>query len=513
MTSDTGSDPPRSDLARSMVTVAVMMATTVVILDMTIASIALPHMQGSLGANQDQIGWVMTTYFVCQAISTACTGWLAGRLGRKRTFLLALAGFMGFSVLSGSATSLPEILVWRACQGAMSAPVIPISQALMLDNYPPERHGSALAIWGTGVMFAPVMGPVVGGFITENYGWQWIFFIGIPFALAGLALGLLFMRETLAKQERPFDLFGFVALACALAALQLLLDRGELEGWFESTEIVIEAAVVVLGFYIFAVHSLTTDNPFISRGILSDRNLALGLFFMFLLGVCVLALNVILPLFLQVLRGLPVMTAGFVMAPRGLGTFASLLLAGWMVRHVDGRLVTALGFACVAVSSYYLSTFSADVDLYDVSWAAFVNGLGIGFIWVPLTVISFETLPARHRTEASTLTSLARNYGSGVGVSIVVVILSRTRAVSHGEISSRVDPYAEGAHAPYLPDAWDLSSPSGLAALDAEIFRQAQAIGFANDFHAIAIAALATIPLIALLRTAGPPNRRRKARA
>ena len=190
---------------------------------------------------------------------------------------------------------------------------------------------------------------------------------------------------------------------------------------------------MVLGFYMFAVHSLTTDNPFISRGILSDRNLVLGLFFMFLLGVCVLALNVILPMFLQVLRGLPVMTAGFVMAPRGLGTFASLLLAaGWMVRHFDGRIVTALGFACVAVSSYYLSTFSADVDLYDVSWAAFVNGLGIGFIWVPLTVISFETLPARHRTEASTLTtltSLARNYGSGVGVSIVVVILSRTRAV------------------------------------------------------------------------------------
>ena len=368
MTPDMGSDPPRSDLARSMVTVAVMMATTVVILDMTIASIALPHMQGSLGANQDQIGWVMTTYFVCQAISTACTGWLAGRLGRKRTFLLAIVGFTGFSVLSGSATSLPEILVWRACQGAMSAPVIPISQALMLDNYPPERHGSALAIWGTGVMFAPVMGPVVGGFITENYGWQWIFFIGIPFALVGLTLGLLFMRETLAKQERPFDLFGFVALACALAALQLLLDRGEIKGWFESTEIVIEAAVVVLGFYIFAVHSLTTDNPFISRGILSDRNLVLGLFFMFLLGVCVLALNVILPMFLQVLRGLPVMTAGFVMAPRGLGTFASLLLAGWMVRHVDGRIVTALGFACVAVSSYYLSTFSADVDLYDVSW-------------------------------------------------------------------------------------------------------------------------------------------------
>ena len=507
MTSAAGADRAGSGFERLMVTVAAMMATTVVILDMTIASIALPHMQGSLGANQDQIAWVMTIYFVSQAISTACTGWIAGRIGRKRTYIIALGGFMFFSVLSGGATSLQEILIYRACQGALSAPVIPISQALMLDSYPPERHGQALAIWGTGVMFAPVMGPVVGGYLTDHYGWPYIFFVGIPFALVGMALSMVYIRETIAASTRRFDVFGFIALACALAAMQLMLDRGELKGWFDSPEIIIEAAIVILGLYIFVVHSLTTDNPFISRGILTDRNLALGLVFMFLLGVCVLALNVLLPMFLQMLRGLPILTAGLVMAPRGVGTVISLMMAGWLVRHMDGRLVTAFGFACVALSSYQLSTFSADVELMDVTIAAFLNGLGIGFVWVPLTVIAFETLPQQLRTEASTLTSLARNYGSGVGVSIVVAILSRTRSVSYGELAERVNPYSEAARAPYLPHQWSLTSEAGRMALDGEILRQAQAIGFANDFYALFIAALVTIPLLVFLRTRGPAKR------
>ena len=507
MTALSGADRAGSGFARSMVTLAAMTATTVVILDMTIASIALPHMQGGLGASQDQIAWVMTTYFVCQSVSTACTGRIAERLGRKRTFIFSLGGFMFFSVMSGSATSLEEILIYRACQGALSAPVIPISQALMLDNYPRERHGHALALWGTGVMFAPVMGPVVGGFLTEHYGWSTIFFIGIPFALIGMVVSIVYIRETEAGAARRFDLFGFLALACALASMQLMLDRGELKGWFESPEIVIEATLVVLGLYIFVVHSLTTDNPFISPGILADRNLVLGLLFMFLLGVCVLALNVILPMFLQLLRGLPVLTAGLVMAPRGLGTAISLLTAGWMVRRIDGRAVAALGFACVAVSSYGLSTFSADVELMDVTVAAFINGLGIGFVWVPLTVIAFETLPPRYRTEASTLTSLARNYGSGVGVSVVVAILVRTRSVSYGELAERVHPFSEGAQAPYLPQLWDLRSEAGRLALDGEILRQAQAIGFSNDFYVLSIASIVTIPLLALLRTHGPARR------
>ncbi len=506
MRSPDGAGGGPAGFARSMITAAAMMATTVVILDMTIAAIALPYMQGTLGANQDQISWVMTTYFVSQAVSTACTGWIAGRVGRKRTFVLSIGGFICFSMLSGTASSLPEILFYRACQGAFSAPVIPISQALMLDSYPPERHGQALAVWGTGVMFAPVMGPVVGGFLTDHYGWPSVFFVGIPFALAGLALAAIFIRETTVETRR-FDVFGFLALASALVALQLMLDRGETEGWFASPEIVVEAVVAILGLYVFAVHSMTTDSPFISRRILGDRNFVLGLFFMFLLGVCVLALNVILPMFLQLLRGLPVMTAGLVMAPRGLGTLISLLAAGWMVRVMDGRLVAALGFGAVAFSSHLLSTFPADVGLDAVTFAAFVNGLGIGFVWVPLTVICFETLPRRYRTEASTLTSLVRNYGSGVGVSVVAAVLSRTRAVSYGEIAARVHPYGEATQPPLLPPQWDYHSHAGRLALDGEIFRQAQAIGFTNDFHLLTLAALATIPLLAFLRTRGPTGR------
>ena len=494
---------------RAMVTVAAMTATTVVILDQTIAPIALPHMQGGLSASQDQIAWVMTTYFVAQAVSMACTGWLAGRIGRKRLFMIALAGFAVGSVLSGSATSLNEILLYRVMQGAFSAPVIPISQAVMLDSYPRERHGQAIAIWGTGVVFAPVMGPVIGGWLTDSYGWQWVFYVSMPFALAGMLAGGAFLRKTAPDRDRRFDWLGFTALVVALGALQLMLDRGDQKGWFESTEIVIEAVCVVLGFYLFIVHMATTRNPFISPAILKDRNIMIGLGFMFVLGVFVLSMNVILPLFMQNLRGFPVLTAGLVMAPRGFATFLMLIMAGWLVRRLDGRLIIGLGFACVAVSAYQFSTFTPDVGIADFIWATAFNGLGIGLIWVPLTTISFETLPTQYRTEASTLTSLFRNYGSGMGISIVMSVLSRSTAVAHAEMNARITPYNKILQPPFLPEHWNPLTQEGMAALQVEMFRQAQAIGFLNDFTLISIGALASLPLLLFLKTEGPALHRR----
>jgi DHA2 family multidrug resistance protein len=494
----------------ALVTVSVMMATTVVLTDQTIAAIALPHMQGGLSSNQDQIAWVMTTYFMAQAVTTACTGWIAERIGRKRTYLIALIGFSVCSMLSGSATSLPEILIYRAMQGMFSAPVIPISQALMLDNYPRERHGTALAIWGVGVMFAPVISPMVGGWMTDAYGWSWIFYVSVPFAALAIGLGWVFMHETQTDQARRFDWFGFTALAMALAALQLMLDRGEFKGWFSDNEIVIEAAVVALGFYLFIAHSATTRNPFISPAILRDRNMVLGCAFMFLLGVCVLSMNVILPMFLQGLRGFPVLTAGLVMAPRGLGTLISLVLAGWLVKWIDGRWVIASGFGCVAFSAYMFSTYTMDVGIAAFIFATVFNGMGIGLIWVPLTTIAFETLPIQYRTEASTLTSLFRNYGAGVGISVVVSILSRTSTISHAELSEHVTPFRDAMRAPFLPEHWSLASPEGRAALEIEIARQAEAIGFLNDFNALFIGAALSIPLVLLLKTAGPIARSRR---
>ena len=274
-------------LNRRMITASVMMATTVVILDMTIATIALPHMQGGLGATQDQISWVMTTYFMMQAITMSATGWLAGRLGRKRLFIGALAGFAVFSILSGNATSLEEILIFRSLQGMFSAPIIPISQALMLDSYPRERHAQAMSIWGMGVMLAPVMGPVVGGWLTDEYSWRWVFYLSMPFSVLGILGALLFIRESPKNLDRKFDVFGFTMLALALAGTQFLLDRGESEGWFGSDLIIVTAAIAILSLYMFVVHSATTKNPFISTGMIKDRNFMIGLGFMFLLGVLV----------------------------------------------------------------------------------------------------------------------------------------------------------------------------------------------------------------------------------
>jgi DHA2 family multidrug resistance protein len=489
---------------RGFVMLSAMMATTLVILDQTIASIALPHMQGGLSASRDQIGWVMTTYFMTQAVSMASTGWLAGRFGRKRTFLVALAGFGAGALMSSNASALSEILVWRAIQGAFSAPIIPISQSLILDSYPRERHGQALALWGLGVIFAPVMGPVAGGWITDSYGWRWVFLVGAPFAAAALATAVVFVRETPLDRERRFDWIGFIAIGLALVSLQLVLDRGELQGWFDSTEIVVETALVALGLYVFVVHTLTTDRPFVSPGIFADRNMVIGLVFMFLLGCCVLSLNVILPMFMQNLRGFPVLTAGLIMAPRGLGSSIALILAGHLVRRVDGRFLIATGFACVAYSSWQFSTFTPDVSIESFVLVTVFSGLGIGLIWVPLTTFAFATLEPRYRTEASTLTSLGRNYGSGVGVSIVIAVLSRTSAVAHSELVEFASPFNELMTAPYLPPEWSLDTAAGRATLEQLVSRQAEAIGFANDFVLVAVMAAVSIPLVLLLSRGRP---------
>jgi len=487
------------DSKRPLITASAMMATTVVVLDINIASIALPHMQGGLSANQDQVSWIMTTYFMMQATTMAATGWLAEKVGRKRLFIWSLIGFAGCSVLSGNANSIPEIMFFRGLQGMFSAPVVPISQALMLDAYPRERHGQALAIWGTGVMFAPVMGPVLGGWLTEEFSWRWVFYVSMPFAILGVVGAIFSVPELPKEQERSFNLFGFICLAVALTSLQFTLDRGEVEGWFNSNIVIISTCVFGLSIYLFIVDSLTTDNPFISLEIFKDRNLVLGLIFMFLLGFLVLSMNVIMPLFLQNLREFPVLTAAMVMMPRGLGTLIGLVVAGRVANLIDPRVTIIFGFLCVAYSAWLLSTFTTDVGLWQFIFAAIFNGIGIGTIWVPLTTVSFWTLPVNLRTEASTLTSLLRNYGSGIGVSVVISVLSRTQTKTHAYLAENLTPYNEIMRDPWLPQQWNIFTQEGLNLLDLEVNRQAMLIGFLNDFNLIMVGALISIPLVFLM--------------
>tara|TARA_Y100001934_G_scaffold176806_1_gene209414 strand:+ start:1601 stop:3130 length:1530 start_codon:yes stop_codon:yes gene_type:complete len=487
------------DSNRILITVTAMLATTVIVLDINISAIALPHMQGGLSANQDQVSWIVTTYFMMQASTMAATGWLVSRIGRKRLYVCALAGFAFCSLMSGNAETIPEIMFFRGLQGMCSAPIAPISQALMLDSYPRERHGQALAIWGAGVMFAPVMGPVIGGWLTEEFSWRWVFYVSTPFAILAVIGAVFSVKETPRDREKPFDIKGYLFLVLALASLQLTLDRGEIEGWFDSNYIVITTSAVVLGLYFFITHSLTTNNRFISPEIFKDKNLMLGIVFQFILGFLVLSMNVIMPLFMQNLREFPIMMAAMVMMPRGIGTLVGLVVAGRLSNRVDPRAVIIFGFLCVAFSAWRLSNFTVDVGIWDFIIAAFFNGIGIGAIWVPLTAVSFWTLPAKFRTEASTFTTLFRNYGSGIGVSVVICILSRSQTTAHTYLSERINPYSEAMKSYLLPEQWNFSSVDGLRLIDNEIARQAMSIGFFNDFYFIMIGALASIPLAMLL--------------
>jgi DHA2 family multidrug resistance protein len=337
-----------------MITASIMLATIMQGVDNTIANVALPHIQGSLSAAQDQIAWVLTSYIVAVAIMTPLTGWLAGRLGIKYVFLFSVAGFTLASALCGSATSLSQLVFYRLLQGACGAGLVPLSQSVLMQINPPERHGQAIAIWGIGVMLGPIFGPMLGGWLTQDYSWRWIFYINLPVGVI-TSLGILvFIRETRHTHREAFDFFGFVTLSIAVGALQMLLDRGELKDWFNSTEIWAEAAISGVAFYLFIVHTATaSDRSFINLDLLKSPNFMAGTVLMFFVGGILSGTLALLPTMLQSLMNYPVFTTGLVTAPRGIGTMVAMFLVGRMIQpgrqpadhprrvSADGRLAVA----------------------------------------------------------------------------------------------------------------------------------------------------------------------------
>src|SRR4051812_35900492 len=327
---------------RGVLTLCVMLATIMQALDTTIANVALPYMMGSLSATLDQINWVLTSYIVAAAIMTPVTGFLTARFGRKRVFLATVAGFTAASVLCGMAASLEQMVLFRLLQGVFGAPLVPLSQSVLLDSYPKERHGSAMALWGVGVMVGPILGPTLGGWLTEYYDWRWVFYINLPIGILTF-LGLsAFLSET--KTSRvALDWLGFLTLSLGIGALQMMLDRGEQLDWFSSTEVVLEAALTGLSLYLFLVHTATAERPFISPKMFRDRNFAIGLVFIFMVGIILLATLALLTPYLQNLMGYPVITAGIVLAPRGVGTMIAMIIVGRVINRVDPRGLIILG--------------------------------------------------------------------------------------------------------------------------------------------------------------------------
>jgi DHA2 family multidrug resistance protein len=485
---------------RGLLVVSVMLATLMQALDTTIANVALPNMQGTLSATQDQISWVLTSYIVAAAIATPATGWLASVMGRRRLLLIAITGFTVASVLCGMATSIGAMVAFRLLQGLFGAALVPLSQSTLLDVYPREKHGAAMALWGMGVMVGPILGPPLGGWLTDSYSWHWVFLINVPIG----ALALFGVAASLPTDDtRPsrFDWRGFAFLAIGIGALQLFLDRGEQKDWWSSAEIQIEAALAFLGFYLYLVHWKTRERSFLDLGLFKDRNFLASNVFIFVLGVVLFATMALLPPFLQNLMNYPVVTTGVLLAPRGVGTlFAMMLVGRLMARGVDARILAAVGMLLTAYSLWQMMHFNLDVPEKLIITSGIIQGLGLGLVFVPISTVAYSTLPMAKRTEAAGIFSLIRNIGSSVGISIVMTLLARNTQINHAEIASRLTPFGDNAQ--QVASAIGANAGNGLAMLNAEVTRQASGIAFLNDFWLMMIMTAAAIPLLLLLRPA-----------
>lgn len=491
-------EEPAGTPHRSLITLSVMLASIMQALDNTIANVALPRIQGSLSTTQDQMTWVLTSYIIAAAIMTPLSGWLAGQIGRRRVFLWSIVGFTVASALCGLAQSLSEIVIFRLLQGICGAALIPMSQAVLLDINPPEKHASAMALWVMGVVLGPILGPILGGWLTENYNWRWVFYINVPFGILSYLGILSFMPETQIRRSR-FDFFGFATLSLAIGTFQLMLDRGQLKDWFNSTEIWAEATVAGLALYLFIVHMLTTKKaPFVSPAMFKDRNFLTGNVFIFIVGVVLFAVLALLPPLLQGLMDYSVVLTGLVTAPRGVGTLVAMFIVSRVMGKVDTRLIIAVGFILTAYSLWQMTGFNLQMGSALVVWSGLIQGLGTGFVYVPLAAITFATLSPQYRNEGTAMFSLIRNVGSSVGISAVETLLTRNTQIMHSRLAEQVTPYNAGIHA--LPHMV-LTTTSGLARLNELVIGQAAIIAYNNDFKLMMVLTLCAIPLIALLKT------------
>ncbi len=502
-------------LRRNMVTICAMTATIMQALDTTIANVALPYMQGTLSASQDQINWVLTSYIVAAAIMTAPVGWIANRFGRKRIFIICSAGFTLASVLCGLAQDINQMVLYRLLQGVFGAALVPLSQAVMLDSYTLQERAKAMAIWGMGVMMGPIMGPSLGAWLTETYSWHWVFFVNLPFG-ALTVLGLLaFMDETKKDLTLRFDFFGFAALAVAIGSLQLALDRGEQLGWLESNEIVGEFIVSAAGFYYFFAHSFTTSRPFIQFALFKDRNFVTGCIFMTVMGLVLYSTMALASPYLQNVIGYPIITAGMLLASRGFGTFLAMMMVSRLMRYFEARTLIISGLALTAGSLFQMTGWTEMTQVPEIVTVSVFQGFGFGLVFVPLSTVSFLTLPNHLRTDGTSMLTLLRNVASSIGISIVIAQLTQGTRRTYAILSEHINPFNHALQMPDVRGIINLSTDAGRAMADKMVAVQAQIIAFSQDYQLVMLFILVSIPLAIMIgstkaalrkQTAGPEH-------
>jgi MFS transporter, DHA2 family, multidrug resistance protein len=486
-------------LRRNMVTICAMTATIMQALDTTIANVALPYMQGSLSASQDQINWVLTSYIVAAAIMTAPVGWVANRFGRKRIFIVCSGGFTIASVMCGLAQDINQMVLFRLLQGVFGAALVPLSQAVMLDSYALHERAKAMSIWGMGVMMGPIMGPSLGAWLTETYNWHWVFLVNLPFGIFTVLGLLVFMDETKKDRDLRFDWFGFTALAVGIGALQIALDRGEQLGWMESNEIIAEFIVSIAGFYYFFAHSLTTSKPFIQFALFRDRNFVGGCVFMAVMGLVLFSTMALSSPYMQNVIGYPIITAGLLLATRGCGTFVAMMMVGRLMRYIEARTLIISGLSITCLSLYNMTGWTDMTGITEIVVISIVQGFGFGLVFVPLSTVAFMTLPNHLRTDGTSMLTLMRNVASSIGISLVISQLTEGSRRVYAVLSQHVNPFNSALQMPDVRSMIDLGTDKGRAMMDAMVNMQAQIIAFSQDYQMVMIFTLCAIPLTIMI--------------
>ena len=488
---------------RRMITVFMITGAIMVTMDSTIANVALPHMQASFSATQEQVSWILTSYIVATAIFTPLTAYLAERIGYRAMLMFSFGGFAAASVLCANATSVETMVLYRAIQGATGAAVFPLSQAVMLDINTKEEYGPAMALWGVGMMVGPIIGPVIGGYITDLWGWPWIFYINVPIGLVA-AFGIARFLPDKELQDHPFDMTGFVLLALAIGSVQLMLDRGQSLDWFESTEIVIEMMLFFLCAYMFVVHINTTERPVIQPALFRDRNLCVGLLLSFIVGSTFVPAIALIPLFLQNLSDYPAKLAGLILAPRGLGMMVGMFVVGRLIGRIDERILISAGLVISAAVLFRMTYFTPEVDVWTVVWTGFVQNFGMGLTFVPTSTLAYSTLAPHFRTAASGLYNLMRNVGTSMGVAMVFTILARGIQENHARLAEEITPFNDALRGPNMPDRFDLDRVPDLFIFDMMLNREAAVTAYQTDFLIMGVVTLSVLPFVWLMSHPAP---------
>jgi DHA2 family multidrug resistance protein len=489
-----------SPAQRYMILATLSSATMLYAMTLTIANVVLPQMRGTFSASPEEIAWVVTFNLVATAVVTPISGWLAIRFGRRQVMLVSALGFTISTIFCGLAESLEAIVLYRIAQGAFGAPMVPIAQSTVLDTFPRRQHSLVTALFGFGVVLGPIIGPTVGGAIAEAQNWRWAFFLIVPFALMTLLGIFLFMRDrSYSEPPRRLDWTGFLALAVALGAMQLMFGRGERNSWFESTETIIEAVIAAAAFYLFVVHTLTSKQPFIGLSLFYNRNYSIGIGVAFLFGMLNFTLMVLTPTMLQDLRGFPDSTIGVLMATRGIGSIVAVPVV-IRLSNLDPRLALSVGFICQALSGYAMSLFDINMTYWDIAWTSTLQGFGIGMSWVPLTLIMFSTVRPERLDEASAVFHMLRNFAASMFISVAIAVVVRSTFINTMALNEFISVFNKTLLFPTVTGPLDLGDVDSLALAGSEVRRQAIMIGYVNAFKLFTVFAVLPIPFIWLAR-------------